>query len=183
MRVSLAHPELAGLLLAALALVALVVLALLRRRRALAAFGGAGAGLVSASPARQVAKLVFLAVALVALVGALVGPQIGEAPRRGTTSTVDTVIALDVSQSMATRDVTPDRLHVAQEAIVALGQELAGGRVGLTLFAGSSVVRYPLSADTFTISTWHVRPRRDFTLHRGGFCRRYGRAPCPRSQL
>ena len=148
MRVSLAHPELAGLILAALALVALVVLALLRRRRALAAFGGAGAGLVSASPARQVAKLVFLAVALVALVGALVGPQIGEAPRRGTTSTVDTVIALDVSQSMATRDVTPDRLHVAQEAIVALGQELAGGRVGLTLFAGSSVVRYPLSADT-----------------------------------
>ncbi len=29
-----------------------------------------------------------------------------------------------------------------------IGQQLVGGRVGLTLFAGSSVVRYPLTADT-----------------------------------
>jgi tetratricopeptide (TPR) repeat protein len=49
---------------------------------------------------------------------------------------------------MAARDVEPDRLHVAQGAIELIGQQLAGGRVGLTLFAGSSVVRYPLTADT-----------------------------------
>ena len=147
MNVALAHPELAPLLIAAILVVALCVIALVRRRRALAAFAGAGSGLASASPARQVTKLVLVGSACVLVVVALIGPQIGEVPRRGA-STVDTIIALDVSQSMAVRDVAPDRLHVAQGAIEVIGQQLAGARVGLTLFAGSSVVRYPLTADT-----------------------------------
>ncbi len=41
-----------------------------------------------------------------------------------------------------------DRLHAAQRAIELLGQQLSGGRVGLTLFAGSSILRYPLTAST-----------------------------------
>lgn len=148
MRIALAYPELAPLLLAAGLVVALCAVSLARRRRALATFAGPGARLVSASPARQMAKLILVASACLLAVLALVGPQIGEVPRRGVTSTVDTMIALDVSQSMAVRDVGTDRLHEAQRAIEALGQQLAGGRVGLTLFAGSSVLRYPLTADT-----------------------------------
>src|SRR5207253_50958 len=77
-----------------------------------------------------------------------VGPEIGEAPRRAPVSTLDTIVALDISQSMAVRDVETDRLHVAQRAIELLGQQLSGGRVGLTLFGGSSVLRYPLTAST-----------------------------------
>jgi Ca-activated chloride channel homolog len=145
---TLAHPELAPLLIAAVLIVALCVLALVRRRRALAQFAGPGARLVSASPARQIAKLVLVGGASVLVVLALIGPQIGEVPRRAAVSTVDTIIALDVSQSMAVRDLEPDRLHVAQNAIENIGKQLAGGRVGLTLFAGSSVLRYPLTADT-----------------------------------
>ena len=148
MKVALAHPELAPLLIAAVLIVALCVIALVRRRRALASFAGPGSGLASASPARQITKLILVGGACVLVVLALIGPQIGEVPRRGATSTVDTVIALDVSQSMAARDVAPDRLHVAQGAIEIIGQQLAGSRVGLTLFAGSSAVRYPLTADT-----------------------------------
>ena len=148
MKLALAHPELAPLIIAAALIVTLCVIALVRRRRALAAFAGPGSRLASASPARQIAKLILVGGACVLVVLALIGPQIGEAPRRAATSSVDTVIALDVSQSMAARDVEPDRLHVAQGAIELIGQQLAGGRVGLTLFAGSSVVRYPLTADT-----------------------------------
>ena len=147
MKVALAHPELAPLLIAAVLIVAVCAIALVRRRRALAAFAGPGSGLASASPARQVTKLVLVGGACVLVVVALIGPQIGEVPRRGASS-VDTVIALDVSQSMAARDMAPDRLHVAQDAIEVIGQQLAGARVGLTLFAGSSIVRYPLTADT-----------------------------------
>ena len=148
MRTTLAHPELAPLLIAAVLIVALCVLALVRRRRALARFAGPGARLVSASPARQIAKLILVGGACVLVVLALIGPQIGEVPRRAAVSTVDTIIALDVSQSMAVRDLVPDRLHAAQDAIENIGKQLAGGRVGLTLFAGSSVLRYPLTADT-----------------------------------
>ncbi len=148
MKLALAHPELAPLIIAAALIVTLCVIALVRRRRALAAFAGPGSRLASASPARQIAKLILVGGACLLVVLALIGPQIGDVPRRTATSSVDTVIALDVSQSMAVRDVEPDRLHVAQGAIEIIGQQLAGGRVGLTLFAGSSIVRYPLTADT-----------------------------------
>ncbi|TMC46562.1 MAG: VWA domain-containing protein [Chloroflexi bacterium] len=148
MKIALAHPELAPLLIAAGLIVALCTVALVRRRRALAAFAGPGARLVSADPALQVAKLILVGAACLLVVLALVGPQIGEVPRRAATSRLDTVIALDVSQSMAVRDVDIDRLHSAQRAIELLGQQLSGGRVGLTLFAGSSALRYPLTAST-----------------------------------
>src|SRR5256714_10543449 len=109
-----------------------------------ASYAGPVSRLSSASPGRQIAKLILVGGACVLVVLALIGPQIGEVPRRAATSSIDTVIALDVSQSMAVRDVEPDRLHVAQGAIELIGQQLAGGRVRLTLFAGSSVVRHPL---------------------------------------
>jgi Ca-activated chloride channel family protein len=165
-KIALAHPELAPLLLAAALIAALCAVALARRRRALAAFAGPGARLASASPARQVAKLVLVGAACLLVVFALVGPQIGEVPRRAATSRLDTVIALDVSQSMAVRDVESDRLHAAQRAIGALGEQLSGGRVGLTLFAGSSTLRYPLTASTKIVGPaldtsghgFHVQP-------------------------
>jgi Ca-activated chloride channel family protein len=165
-RIALAHPELGPLLIAAVLIVALCVIALLRRRRALAAFAGPGARLASASPARQIAKTVLVGGACVLVVFALIGPQVGEAPGRVATTSVDTIIALDVSQSMAVRDVAPDRLHTARRAIEAIGQQLAGGRVGLTFFAGSSVLRYPLTADTKIVGPaldasghgFHVQP-------------------------
>jgi Ca-activated chloride channel family protein len=147
-KIALAHPELAPLLIAAVLIAALCAISLYRRRRALAAFAGSGSRLASASPARQITKLVLVGGACVLVVLALVGPQIGEVPRRGATSSLDTIIALDVSQSMAVRDVETDRLHAAQRAVEVIGQQLAGGRVGLTLFAGSSMLRYPLTADT-----------------------------------
>ena len=148
MNLVFAHPELAPLALAAGAITVLCVVTLVRRRRALAAFGRSGARFASASPARQVAKIILVGVACFGVAAAFAGPQIGEVQRRGATAQVDTVIALDVSQSMATRDAAPDRLHIAQQAVQILGQQLAGGRVGLTLFAGTSVLRYPLTADT-----------------------------------
>src|SRR5438552_2859709 len=138
----------APLLIAAVLIVALCVVSLINRRRALAAFAGPGARLASASPTRQITKLILVGGACLLVVLALIGPQIGEVPRRVATSSADTIIALDVSQSMAVRDVETDRLHAAQRAIEMIGQQLVGGRVGLTLFAGSSVVRYPLTADT-----------------------------------
>ncbi|OLD75044.1 MAG: hypothetical protein AUI33_05805, partial [Ignavibacteria bacterium 13_1_40CM_2_61_4] len=148
MKLGFAHPELAPLGVAALLLLALGVATLIRRRRASVAFAGRGSALVSVRPAALVAKLGLLAIASLALAIAMVGPQIGETPRRAASAPVDTMIALDVSQSMGVKDVPPDRLHVAREAIEVLGAQLAGGRVGLTLFAGTSALRYPLTADT-----------------------------------
>ena len=74
MKIALAHPELAPVLIAAVLIVALCAVALVRRRRALAAFAGPGARLASASPARQVAKVILVGGACLLVVVALVGP-------------------------------------------------------------------------------------------------------------
>jgi Ca-activated chloride channel family protein len=99
------------------------------------------------------------------------GPQIGEAPRRASLAAVDTVVALDVSQSMAVRDVEPDRLHAAQRAIEQLAEQLAGGRMGLSLFAASSVSRYPLTADTKVLGAALDTSGRGFKLNPGSSLR------------
>ncbi len=59
----------------------------------------------------------------------------------------EVVIALDLSRSMDAADVTPTRLDRAKMLIGALLDELRGERVGLVVFAGTSFLQVPLSAD------------------------------------
>jgi len=58
------------------------------------------------------------------------------------------VIALDVSQSMTAADVEPSRMDVAQQNLIRLVQAQRGSRIGLVLFAGTSIMRSPLTTDT-----------------------------------
>ena len=146
-RIDLVRPELL-LLLALVPLVAgLEVKAFLARGRALAVFGGPGAALASRRASLRALKSALGVLALGALVLALAGPRIGLTERAVAQEGADLVIALDVSQSMATRDVAPDRLRAARAAIEWLAREAVGSRVALVLFAGDAVVRYPATAD------------------------------------
>ncbi len=142
-----ARPEALILLAAVAALAALAAWSEVRRGRALEAFAGRGAQLASVSiPAHRV-KL-GLAVASVALVVvALSGPYLDIVKRKVVQSGVDLVVALDVSQSMATRDVDPDRLRLGKSFIARLGDTLTQSRVSLIFFAGDGIVRYPATDD------------------------------------
>ena len=135
------------LLLTALPLIAaLVVLAYRARVRALRSFGG-GAALVSRSGARWWLKAVLSIVALTSLVIALAGPYVDLRQRAARRLGVDIVLAVDVSQSMAVRDVEPDRLRAARHFSEELGDQMIGSRVALVLFAGQGTVRYPPTTD------------------------------------
>lgn len=140
---TLGRPEALLLLLALPLLAAAYAVAFAARRRALSGFGGRGAGLVARSATRQHLKAILLLVAFGALVVALAAPRIDVQERVARQRGVDLVIALDVSQSMAARDVSPDRLRASRNFIEALAQQLVGSRVALVLFAGEGVVRYP----------------------------------------
>jgi len=135
------------LLLAAVPLVALLVaLAYRARIRAVRSFGGAAA-LVSRSGARWWLKSAFVLVALASLVIALAGPYVDLRARAARRLGVDIVLAVDVSQSMATRDVEPDRLRAARHFAEELGRQMIGSRVALVLFAGQGTIRYPPTTD------------------------------------
>ncbi|MDP3276161.1 MAG: VWA domain-containing protein [Deltaproteobacteria bacterium] len=119
------------------------------RRRALARFGDEGLvrALRDGSPAGFRAARGVLAILALLLGGlALARPQ-GRAKtevlsRRG----IDIVVCLDVSKSMLARDVQPSRINRAKSELRRLMEEEPGDRVGVVVFAGTTM-EYPLTSD------------------------------------
>jgi len=66
---------------------------------------------------------------------------------------LDVMIALDVSKSMLTRDVSPNRLEAAKQGLLESLGSLDGDRVGLTAFAGEALVQVPLTLDFDALAT------------------------------
>jgi len=132
------------LLLAALPLLgALYGVFFIARRRALRAFGGPGSGLVSGSVFWQIIRNLLRLAGLAALIVAIAGPRLGHPVERR-----DVVVLLDVSQSMATQDVTPSRLALARDVIARVVADLGEQRIGLVYYAGDARLRFPLTPDT-----------------------------------
>ncbi|MEL7060680.1 MAG: VWA domain-containing protein [Acidobacteriota bacterium] len=88
-----------------------------------------------------------VAAAAVALAQPRWGFSEQEIERRG----VDVVFVLDTSLSMATRDVEPNRLWVAQTVVRRLVEDLGGHRVALVQAEGDGVVMVPLTADVAVV--------------------------------
>ena len=84
---------------------------------------------------------------LIFLLFAAAGPQIGTSLKPVERKGVDLVFALDVSVSMDAEDVKPSRLEKAKFEISQMIKQLAGDRVGLIVFAGSSNLYLPLTSD------------------------------------
>jgi len=92
-------------------------------------------------------KALLLVIGLVLLAVALLRPQWGfewyEVRQEG----IDILVAVDVSKSMLTRDVLPDRLSRAKLALEELVRTLRGDRIGLVAFAGEAFLQCPLTID------------------------------------
>lgn len=120
-----------------------------RRRRTLLARLGPLAPLRTSRGAlrvhgnRLVLWLMGLTLGVVALAQPRWGYRYKELKREG----LDIVVVLDVSQSMAATDVSPDRMERARREVLDLTDLLAGDRVGLVIFAGGAYARTPLTLD------------------------------------
>lgn len=128
-----------------------MALAAWRRRRLLERFA-AGASHASrftteVSPHARVAKALLLLLALAAGIVAAARPQWGTRLETVNRKGLDVVIAVDTSQSMAARDVAPDRLGQARHAAASLVDRLGGDRVALVTFAGEASLACPLTLD------------------------------------
>lgn len=73
----------------------------------------------------------------------LIGAKLSERETKG----AEIMICLDVSNSMLAQDYQPDRLSRAKMAISRLVDKLQEDRIGLVIFAGSSFVQLPITAD------------------------------------
>ncbi len=88
-------------------------------------------------------SLAGFAFAVFALARPAWNPVIEETPQRGR----DVVFLLDVSRSMLAEDMVPNRLERAKLAILDSLEKVRGERVALVLFAGTAVVKCPLTHD------------------------------------
>ncbi len=113
------------------------------------------------------AAAVCCAVGVLFAVITLMRPQWGsrweKVPRLG----IELVFALDVSKSMLSEDILPNRLERAKLAIGDLIKRLGGDRVGLIAFAGDAYVACPLTPDYagFLLTLRDIGPD---TVGRGG---------------
>ncbi len=96
---------------------------------------------------KNLIKRVFFVLAIFFLVLALARPQWGQKTEISGRMGIDVMIAIDVSKSMLAQDLSPNRLENAKSSLNLIIDELAGNRIGLTAFAGSSFVNCPLTTD------------------------------------
>lgn len=149
-----AAPHWFWLLLAAPLAAALAGLLWRRRLRDAARWASRGLWdrlLVSYHRPRLIASTVLLAIAVLGTALALAQPRWGLKEQQVERQGVDLVFVLDTSLSMATRDVQPSRLWVAQTLIRRLVQSLPGHRMALVQAEGDGVVMVPLTVDSAAI--------------------------------
>ena len=153
-------------------LLALMLYAARRRRAALRRFVEAGllaraGGTALADPARRVLKAALLLTALGCLMVALARPAWDQVQEEVVQRGRDVVFLLDVSRSMLAQDLPPNRLERAKLAIRDTVDQLEGDRVALAVFAGSTVVKCPLTLDYgfFRMALADVSP---YSVSRGG---------------
>ena len=75
-------------------------------------------------------------------------PQLGTRAEVVEREGIELVIAIDVSNSMMARDVSPNRLARAKQILSRLIDIRSNDRIALIVFAGEAFIQMPLTADT-----------------------------------
>ena len=137
---------------AAVALLPVAVAVSRRRRRQQARVASRPLWLrwLGAAPATGGLRVGILLLAAAAAGVAAAGPRWGRPVSAGTAAP-DIAIALDVSDSMACTDVSPDRLTRATEVLRQVMDRLPGTNWGLAIGAGSARPLVPLTPDASTV--------------------------------
>jgi Ca-activated chloride channel family protein len=92
-------------------------------------------------------KFILFTVAFAFLLIAAADPQIGSKMEEEKRKGADLMILLDVSNSMLSQDLAPNRLENAKRALAQLIDNLHGDRVGIIVFAGQAYVQMPVTTD------------------------------------
>lgn len=96
---------------------------------------------------KHLAKFLLIAFAFEFLVIGFSGPQLGSRQEKVKRQGIDVMIALDVSNSMLSEDVKPNRLSRAKNFISNFVDSLENDRLGMIVFAGRAYMQMPLTVD------------------------------------
>ncbi len=99
------------------------------------------------SPYRPGIKFWLSFIALTVVIFLLARPQFGAKKETITRQGIETVIALDISNSMLAEDISPNRLEKSKKIISKLIDSFENDKVGLIVFAGDAFVQLPITGD------------------------------------
>lgn len=77
----------------------------------------------------------------------LARPQTSTSWRTGETEGIDIMLALDISTSMMTPDISPNRISAAKDVALEFVSHRKNDNIGLTLFGGEAFTQCPLTTD------------------------------------
>ena len=145
-----AHPNALFLYIVLAVVVLLYVYAGYSRKRALRRYGDPellGALMPEVSNLRPSLKFWITFMALCFMVLLLARPQFGSKMETVKRQGIETVIALDISNSMLAEDVAPSRLEKSKNIISKLVESFSDDKVGLIVFAGDAFIQLPITSD------------------------------------
>lgn len=145
-----ANPEYLYLLIIVPILLLLYVYARYKRRRELALLGDYAIMkqlMPGVSKYRPKFKFWFLLIGIVLVIFTIAGPQFGTKLETVKRKGVEVMIALDVSNSMMSEDVSPNRLEKAKQILSRLTDKLNDDKIGLIVFAGDAFTQLPITSD------------------------------------
>lgn len=122
----------------------------LRRRKKMKLFGDAeiiSTLMPDVSPLRPHVKFVLMLIALTLMILILARPQMGTKVTNEKRNGIETIICLDVSNSMMAEDVSPSRLDKSKMLVENLVEHFTNDKIGLILFAGDAFVQLPITSD------------------------------------
>jgi Ca-activated chloride channel homolog len=149
--VTFARPALLGLAFILPGLFAIFIALYASRRRRVASLLGESDLIARLGGARlhrfPTTRLLLFTIAGTSLGIAAAGPRWGSEVTRGQAQALSVVLALDISKSMLTTDVSPSRLEQQRLLVRRMLREMPSDRFGLIVFAGRAYVLSPVTID------------------------------------
>ena len=96
---------------------------------------------------RPTIKFILLIFALGILILMLARPQMGTRISQEKKVGIETIICMDISNSMKAEDVVPNRLEKSKLLVENLVDHFTNDKVGLVVFAGEAFVQLPITSD------------------------------------
>ena len=96
---------------------------------------------------RPSVKFWLLEAALALIIVMLSRPQFGTKISHEKRQGIETIIAMDISNSMLAQDVTPSRLDRCKMMVENLVDNFTDDKIGLIVFAGDAFVQLPITSD------------------------------------
>ena len=120
------------------------------RKRRLARYGDAGLLkelMPDVSAVRREVKTWLMLFAFAMLVFALARPQFGTKEETRKRQGIEAIIAMDISNSMLAKDVTPNRLEKAKMLVSSIVDKMTDDKIGLIVYAGEAYTQLPITSD------------------------------------